>query len=60
MLTHGGPFGGGCGGEIFEGFFRGSEGLDEIEGLGRRDDSALVTFYERWAGKPVSDGGAGE
>lgn len=30
------------------------------EGLGRRDDSALVTLYERWAGKPVSDGGAGE
>lgn len=26
------------------------------EGLGRRDDSALVTLYERWAGKSVSDG----
>jgi len=24
------------------------------EGLGRRDDSALVTLYERWAGKTVS------
>jgi len=24
------------------------------EGLGRRDDSALVTLYERWAGKSVS------
>ena len=26
------------------------------EGLGRRDDSSLVTLYERWAGKPVSGG----
>ena len=25
------------------------------EGLGRRDDSSLVTLYERWAGKSVSD-----
>lgn len=25
------------------------------EGLGRRDDSSLVTLYERWAGKRVSD-----
>lgn len=25
------------------------------EGLGRRDDSAVVTLYERWAGKPVTD-----
>ncbi len=25
------------------------------EGLGRRDDSSLVTLYERWAGKLVSD-----
>ena len=25
------------------------------EGLGRRDDSSLVTLYERWAGRPVSD-----
>ncbi len=25
------------------------------EGLGRRDDSAMVTLYERWAGQPVSD-----
>ena len=26
------------------------------EGLGRRDDSSLVTLYERWAGRRVSDG----
>ena len=25
------------------------------EGLGRRDDSSLITLYERWAGKRVSD-----
>jgi 3-hydroxyisobutyrate dehydrogenase len=25
------------------------------EGLGRRDDSAVVTLYERWVGKAVSD-----
>jgi 3-hydroxyisobutyrate dehydrogenase len=25
------------------------------EGLGRRDDSSLVTLYERWIGKSVSD-----
>lgn len=25
------------------------------EGLGRRDDSALVTLYERWAGRAVAD-----
>jgi 3-hydroxyisobutyrate dehydrogenase/putative dehydrogenase len=25
------------------------------EGLGRRDDSSLVTLYERWAGKSVSE-----
>jgi 3-hydroxyisobutyrate dehydrogenase/putative dehydrogenase len=26
------------------------------EGLGRRDDASLVTLYERWAGRKLSDG----
>lgn len=25
------------------------------EGLGRRDDSSVVTLYERWVGKPLAD-----
>jgi hypothetical protein len=28
------------------------------EGLGRRDDSSVVTLFERWIGRPISDGSA--